>query len=612
MLDASLRFWLDQTINGIVIGNIYALIAIGLALIFGVANLVNFAHGSVFMIGAYVGWVCITQLQLPLIPAMVIAASVSAGVGVLIERIGLRGLYAKARIAPLLATIGISFTLDQIVQLIFTATPQGFPSPLPETHIAIGTVSIGILDVLIAGITLGAAAALFGFLQFTRVGWALRAAAQDREAAQQMGVDVDRMNMLAFAIASALGGVAGVLIGMYFNSVYTSMSFQATIKGFVANLLGGLGSVSGAIVGGILLGLIESYGVALFGASYRNLFSYAMLVLVLVFLPQGLFGARRATPPEPLTGTFVPSGGRVTIPRWAMAAAALIAALVPLISENPYLLQTLSSAYLFALLAISVTLITGMAGQMSLGQAGFMAIGGYASALLVMRLSLPFEVAMLLGGLVAALLGALLMSPVFRLRSQYMAIATLGVGEIVNQVILNWDDVTGGALGLSRIPPPALLGAEIVAPRDVYWATLVLLALGGLLVWRVTSAHLGRTWRAVRDDEVAARAFGVNLTRYKWLAFVTGGFVAGVSGAFTAHMYSYINHETFSITTSILGLTIVILGGMGNLAGAVLGALALTAVPELLRATADYRYLIYGLVLVLLIRFRPQGLLGTV
>ncbi len=610
MLDAPLSFWLDQTINGVVIGNIYALIAIGLALIFGVANLVNFAHGSVFMIGAYAGWVCITRLHWPLPAAMLTAATLSAIVGVLIERIGLRGLYDKARIAPLLATIGISFTLDQIVQLIFTATPQGFPAPLPEQRIPLGTVSIGLLDVLIAAITVGAALALFGFLRFTRLGWALRAAAQDREAAQQMGVDTDRANMLAFAVASALGGVAGVLVGMYFNSVYTSMSFQATIKGFVANLLGGLGSVSGAILGGILLGLIESYGVALFGASYRNLFSYAMLVLVLVFLPQGLFGARRALPPEPLTGTFVPSGGRVRLPR-AMMALTIGAALVPLLSDNPYLLQTLSSAFLFALLALSVTLVTGMAGQTSLGQAGFMAIGGYASALLVMRVGVPFELALLLAALSAALVGSLLMTPVFRLRSQYMAIATLGVGEIVNQVILNWDAVTGGALGLSRIPPPTFLGAPIIAPRDVYWATLVLLVAGGLLAWRMAEAHLGRTWRAIRDDEVAARAFGVNLARYKWLAFLASGFIAGLSGAFTAHTYSYINHETFAVNTSILALTMVILGGMGNLAGAVLGALALTAAPELLRAVADYRYLLYGLVLVLLIRFRPQGLLGT-
>jgi branched-chain amino acid transport system permease protein len=607
-----LRTFFDQTINGLVIGNIYALTAVGLALIFGVGNLINFAHGSVYMIGAYVGWLCVTRFQLPLPLAFVVVAVVCALLGMVIERVGLRRLQSSARIAPLLATIGISFALDQLVQILFTATPRAFPNPLPATRFQLGGVNIGWIDLLIAATGASMALLLFVVLRFTKVGWALRATAQDREAAQQMGVDVNRVNQAAFALASILGGLAGMLVGIYFNTVYPTMSFQAGLKGFAANLLGGLGNIPGSIIGGLLLGLIESYGVAAFGATYRNLFAFVILLAVLIFRPNGLFARRRQSAPEPLTGTFVANSKPVAVPRWLLIGAAALAIVLPLLIRNPYLLQILTNAWLMGMLALSVTLATGTAGQTSLGHAGFLAIGAYASALLTGRWGWPFELSLLSAGLITAVLGTLLVMPAFRLRAHYVAIATLGIGEIVNQVILNWEGLTNGALGITRIAPPSLLGWQAILPQELYWYALGLLLLAALLAWRLLRSPLGRTWRAIREDDVAAQSYGINLNRYKALVFAASAFVAGLSGAFTGHMYTYINHETFTNTTSILALTMVILGGMGNLVGAVVGAVALTALPELFRGLDDYRYLVYGLVLLLLIHVRPQGLFGTV
>jgi branched-chain amino acid transport system permease protein len=151
-----------------------------------------------------------------------------------------------------------------------------------------------------------------------------------------------------------------------------------------------------------------------------------------------------------------------------------------------------------------------------------------------------------------------------------------------------------------------------VGVREAYWASLAALVIAALLLQRLLFSPLGRTWRAIREDDVAARASGIALTRYKAMAFAVSGFLAGVAGAITAHMYSYINFETFTSQISVLALTMVILGGLGNVAGAVLGAVALVSLPELFRATAEYRVLIYGVTLLLLIRFRPQGVLGTV
>lgn len=604
--------WFDHTINGLIIGNIYALLAVGLALIFGVSRLINFAHGSVYVVGAYVGWVAVSVLQTPFPVTLIIVVAITALLGILIERFGIRPLASAPRIAPLLATIGLSFVLDQSVQILFSPDPRSVPMQLPNWRISIGGGSIGVLDLLIGGIGVTAAVALFAFLKLSKWGWAVRATALDRDAARAMGVDVDKVNRIVFAIASALGGVGGVLVGMYYNVITPTMGFEATLKGIVAEVVGGVGNVPGAIVGSLLLGITESYGVALLGTSYRNLFAFVLLIAILVLRPNGLFASRRQLPPEPMTGTFVAPSKPVNLPIPLVSAAAALAIALPFLIDNGYLIQTLTNAWLYALLGLSITLVAGTSGQVSLGHAALLAIGGYTSALLASNLGWPVWLTLLIGGFAAAGIGTLLVSPAFRLRGHYVSIATLGIGEIVALVILNWESVTRGPIGVAGIPPLSLFGYELYDTNAIYWFAFALMAALALLQLRLLGSHLGRTLRAVRDDDVAARSFGIGLNRYKGLAFAFGGFFAGISGAFTAHMYSYINHETFNTQISVLALTIAILGGMGNVGGAILGSLALIGLPEIFRVAAEYRILFYGIALVLLVRFRPQGLLGTV
>jgi len=426
-----------------------------------------------------------------------------------------------------------------------------------------------------------------------------------------MGVDTDRVNMTVFAIASALGGVSGLLVGMYYNSIDPNMSFDATLKGVVAMMIGGLGNVPGAIGGGLLLGLTESYGIALFGSSYRNLFAFALLILILVLAPNGLFSRRRDLPPEPLTGTFVAPSRPIKIPPLLLGGLT-VGAIALGFFRLPYLLQTLTNGLLTALLTLSLTLVAGTVGQISLGHAALLAIGGYASGLLTLDLGWPVDVSVIVAGFITAALGTLVIYPAFRMRGHYVAIATLGIGQIVGLVILNWTGLTRGAMGLTGIAPPDIFGYGLTSVRSVYWLALGLVLAMALLQTRLLSGHLGRAWRAIREDEIAARSYGVDGNRYKALAFAFGGFGAGVGGAVTAHLYSYIDYQTFNAQLSIVALTMVILGGLGNVAGAILGAVVLTGFPELFRAAAEYRMLIYGVVLLLLIRFRPQGLLGTV
>jgi branched-chain amino acid transport system permease protein len=607
----TLSLWIGQTVNGLVLGNIYALLAAGLALIFGVAGLVNFAQGSVYVVGSYVGWAAIALLRWPVWAALLAASCAGALLGLALERFAIRPLRRSSGPAPFLATIGAGLILDGLVEIIFSPNPKSFPSVLPSRRIGLGMASVGFMDLLVLGVCLACAFALFALLKWTKAGRALRAAAQDPETAAAMGVRVDRVNALAFAIASAVGALAGVLVGLYYNIITPSGGFQAGLKGFTACVLGGLGSVPASMAGGLLLGLIESYGVALFGSSARGLVAFALLLAALFLRPNGIFGGRPRPRREALVGTFLPRG-RAIKPSPALAAALVAAAFaLPLVLGSGYVLQILAGSWILAVFALSLSFVAGTGGIMSMGQAGLMAIGAYASALLSLRLGWPFPAAFLASGFAAAAIGSLLAFPALGLRGHYIAIATLGLGEIVNQIILNWDSLTRGALGLAGIPAPRIFGLEVADVRGFYYLALAVLVACGAAVFALGASPLGRTARALREDEAAAISLGVGARRYKALVFAIGAFFAGLAGSLTAHLYTYISFETFGSSLSILGIAMVMFGGLGNLWGAVLGALVLSGLPELLRFASAYRSLAYGAILILVLRFRPQGVLGS-
>src|SRR4051794_6811900 len=433
------------------------------------------------MVGAYIGWLCITFVGAPL-PVTLLGVVIGCGLlGIVIERIGLRPLQASPRIAPLLATIGIGLVLDQVAQLLFTADPRALPLQVPSWRIQVGGGTIGALDILIAGIGLASAALLYVFLRFTKLGWAVRATALDRDAAQQCGVDVNRVNSAVFAIAAALGGVSGFLVGMYYNSIDPNMGYHAGLKGIIAQMIGGMGNVPGAIAGSLLLGLVESYGIAAFGTSYRNLFAFVVMILILVLKPNGIFSRGRALPPEPLTGTFIAPSAPVRVPMWLVVALAIVALALPLVVRSGYVLQTLGIGWLYAILAISLTLVAGTGGMISLGQAGLLAIGAYASGLLAINFHLPVATTVIAAGIITALLGVLIIFPAFRLRGHYVTIAALGVGEIVTLTILNWDSLTHGPVGLTGVPPLSLFGGPLLSGTWIYEIALCALILLAVL-----------------------------------------------------------------------------------------------------------------------------------
>jgi len=602
---------IDQLVNGLVVGNLYSLVAVGITQIYGVANVVNFAHGSIYMMGAYIGWIAVTQLHLPLLPALLVTAAVTALLGMVVEWVAVRPFSRSGRTVLLLSTIAVAMVLDQGAQILFGPETKPFHSDVSAWRLPVGGGSIGVLDFLILAVGGGTALLLHLFLSRTRIGWAVRATAQDRDAALQMGVDVDRVSRISFAMAGALAGVSGFLVGLYYRSVHPTMGFAAGLKGFTAALLGSLGNIPGAIGGAYLLGIVESLGVAWLGSSYRDLIAIGLLIGVLLLRPGGLFGPVRTLLPEPTVGTFIVAGRTVSVPRPVLYTAVVAALLLPLVWDHPYWLQVLAITWVFGLVAISLNLLAGTAGQVSIGHAGFLALGAYASAILTTRLQVPFGLSLLLSAAITAALGVLLCYPALRLRGQYLAIATMALGQAITLVALNWTGLTQGPKGISNIAPPTLLGYQVTTAAGFYWLSLGALLAGGWCIHRISQSHLGRAFRAIREDEVAARAYGIHLERYKSTAFGISAFFAAVAGVLLAHLYTYIAPDTFTHALSIQILTMVVLGGLDSVVGAVLGAAALILLPESVRFLAEYRFLMYGLLLLVLLRFRPRGLLGA-
>lgn len=267
---------------------------------------------------------------------------------------------------------------------------------------------------------------------------------------------------------------------------------------------------------------------------------------------------------------------------------------------NAYYLQTLMVIGINIILAVSLNLISGYTGQLSLGHATFMGVGAYAATLLALHLHWPFLLSLLLGGAVAAFFGFIIGVPTLRLKGDYLAIATLGFGEIMRSILLN-QKFTGGPMGLRGIPKATNI--YIVAAAVV----LVIFSLN-----RIIQSRIGKAFMAIRDDELAAEAMGINTTRYKILSFVIGSFYAGLAGGLYAFLFRYINPNSFGFMKSIEILSMVVLGGMGHTYGAVFGAVILTVLPEFLRSVspviAQYRMLFYGLLLVVMMIVRPQGL----
>ncbi|WP_313128185.1 branched-chain amino acid ABC transporter permease [Anaerocolumna sp.] len=283
----------------------------------------------------------------------------------------------------------------------------------------------------------------------------------------------------------------------------------------------------------------------------------------------------------------------------------------PHLGFSQYIMNILIKIGIYIMLGLGLNILTGYTGLVSLGHAGFVAIGAYTASIIAIKSGMNFIPAAILGGLMAAFFGLLLGLPTLRLTGTYLSIVTLGFGEIVRTVLMNWDSVTNGTLGVKNIPKPEIFGIKLtLANNGLYYMMLILVALTTIFCIVLINSKTGRAFLAIKTDEMAGIMMGINVTYYKVLAFVLSAFISAVAGAFYATLIGYVDPNSFTFDISTLILSIVILGGMGTIRGMYVGAVVLISFPEVSRKLMDYRFVVYGLILVFMMRFRPQGLLG--
>ena len=604
----------SQLINGLSLGSIYALIALGYSMVYGIILLLNFAHGDVIMVGAYMSWFVMNQLGLGPVTAVCATIITCTLLGVVIEKVAYTPLRNAPRISLLITAIGVSFFLEYTAELVMGSGAKVIPSYYGNKTFMIGSVPLGLTSVITLVVTVLSMLVLTFLVQKTKLGKAMRAVSEDMDAARLMGINVNSTISFTFAVGSALAGIGSVLYCCSYPQATPTMGSMLGLKAFVAAVLGGIGSIPGAMIGGIAIGLCECFVSAIGLSAWKDAVTFAILIIVLLFKPTGFLG--RKVQERCKEGRKMNKNRKtIKMPVRYLMNAVLVALLFVALS---YLTRNILSTYqnkvlmtvgINIILAVSLNVATGYLGQLPLGHAGFMAVGAYTCALFTKFCPLPdgvsFAIGLVLACIVAGLFGVLIGIPALRLTGDYLAILTLGFGEIIRITLNNIDDVLGfklfyGSKGLKNIPK-----------YSNFTNVFLCVVITCFLIHAMMKSRHGRAVLAIRDNEIAAESCGIQTTYYKVMAFAFSAAFAGLAGGLYACYIGVLNPSTFGFMKSIEILVMVVLGGMGSMLGSILSATVLTILPEATRSFDSYRMVIYSLVLILMMIFRPGGLLGS-
>lgn len=587
-----------QFLNGLAGASSLFLVAAGLSLIFGVSRIVNFAHGSLYMLGMYLAvWLSERVgfwLSVPL------AALCVAVLGALVEISLLRRIYRAAELLQLLATFALVLIIKDFA--LWAWGPEDLLGPrAPGLAGAVDIAGRRFPQYDLFLIALGPAVfiALHLLLRKTRWGILVRAATEDREMTGALGVNQRWLFTAVFALGAALAGLGGAL-AIPREPANLEIDLSLVSDAFVVVVVGGLGSIPGAFLAALLIAEIKAFCIGLGYSKLTLVAEFIVMAVVLVLRPWGLLGRR-------------PAQARSAVPAamdlgWSKAMLALVVALalVPVFSGG-YALVLLTDVLVFALFAVSLHFLLGPGGMVSFGHAAYFGLGAYGAALLVLRAGMPMELALLLGPLAAVAGAALFGWFCVRLSGIYLAMLTLAFAQIAWSVAFQWDAVTGGSNGLVGIWPAAWLGSR----QAYYLLTLLLSALGIAALWRIVASPFGHALRAARDSPLRAEAIGIDVRAQQWSAFILAGTFAGLAGALYAFSKGSISPETLSVPRSVDGLVMVLLGGVQILTGPVWGAALFTWLEDAVSREVAYWRAAIGAVILLLVLAFPQGLAGT-
>jgi branched-chain amino acid transport system permease protein len=614
-----LASFIVQLLNGLAGASSLFLVAAGLSLIFGVTRIVNFAHGSFFMVGIYVAYSLVTQFSsiLGFWPAIIAAALCVGVLGAIVEVTLMRRIYRAPELFQLLATFALVLIIKDAVlwfwgpeELLGPRAP-GFKSAVQILGRSFPTYDL--LLIVIGPVLLGL---LWLLLTRTRWGIYVRAATQDREMVAALGVNQAWLFTGVFALGAFLAGLGGAL-QLPREPASLEMDLNVIGAAFVVVVVGGMGSIPGAFVAALLiaeikaiciwLGVVDIFGIEISFSKLTLVVEFLVMATVLIFRPWGLMG-RPQPPVRHNTYTEAPlQAAGVWGVRFWMALIVLLVALPWLTASSPYVTILSIDLLVAALFAASLHFIMGPAGMHSFGHAAYFGLGAYGAALLLKYAGVPMEGALLLAPLAAAVGAALFGWFSVRLSGVYLAMLTLAFAQITWAIVFQWDGFTGGSNGLTGVWPAAWLTNK----QHYYWLTLTLVVVSVWFLRRMLHAPFGYAMRAARDSTLRADAIGINVKRLQWLAFVIAGSFAGLAGALFAFSKGSISPEVLHVSKSVDGLVMVLLGGIHTLAGPLVGALSFTWLHDTVARNTEYWRAMLGGIILLLVLLFPEGIAGT-
>ena len=603
---SDLGFYLVQALTGLSSASALFLVASGLSIIFGVTRVVNFAHGSFYMVGAYIAYTLVEHLGGAVgFWAAVLLAGVAVGIiGVIVELLILRRVYQAPELFQLVATFGVILVIQDLALLVWGAEDLFGPAaPGLEGTVNILGTRLPEYDLALIALSLVVLGALWLLFQRTRWGTLVRAATEDREMVGALGVNQAWLFTGTFFLGSMLAGLGGAA-QLPKGGADLLMDFNILAAVFVVVVVGGMGSIAGAFLAAVLISELGAFGILIIPQSTLVLM-FVVMAVVLIFRPWGLLGRPEAPgqhgqagPPEPPL--------RPPPPRLRAAGVLVLGALLalPLFADDFTLVLAVEIA-IMALFAASLHFAMGPGGMVSFGHAAFFGGGAYAAALLVKYAGSPMEVALLFAPAMAGVLALLFGWFCVRLTGVYLAMLTLAFAQVGWSIVFQWGEVTGGDDGILGIWPSAW-----ASDRLAFYYLSVLACTGGILALQyVLHSPFGYAMRACRDSVVRSASIGINVQRQQWFAFAFSGALAGLAGGLFVFSKGSVFPDEMSIPRSFDALIMVLLGGVKTLLGPLAGALTFTWLQDEISRLEYWRLILGTLIIAIVVAF-PQGIAG--
>ena len=608
-VDLPLSYFVGQLLVGLINGAFYAMLSLGLAIIFGLLNIINMVHGAQYMMGAFIAFLLLTYLGIGYWPALILTPVIVGCLAMVLERLVLKRIYHLDHLYGLLLTLGITLLIEGAFRQGFGST--GHPYQIPDLlkgALKIGPVVLPVYRAWVIVASMLVCLATWYMIERTRLGSYLRAAKENTALVQAFGINVPLMVTLTYGFGAGLAALTGVFAAPIYQ-VNPLMGTNLIIIVFAVIVIGGLGSISGAIISGFGLGLIEGL-TKIFYPEASNTIIFVIMVLVLLVRPAGIFGslanivtghtinvATQQSREYDFVGMM-----KIVIP---VLAVALVA---PMFFYPVFLMK----AMCFALFACAFNLLVGYAGLLSFGHAAFFGGSAYVAAYSIQSLGLPPELGILAGVAAAALMGAAFGWLAIRRQGIYFAMTTLALAQMIYFIALQ-APFTGGEDGIQGVPRGKLFGfIDLSNTMTLYFVVLAICGAGFLIFYRAIHSPFGQILKAIRENEQRTVSLGFNVERYKLLAFVLSAALAGLAGStkLVVFQIATLTDVHWSMSGHVVLMTL--LGGLGTITGPLVGAFLVVTMENYLAPFGSWVTIMQGAIFVICVLSFRRGIVGEI